>query len=1832
VNNKWKIKCQVSLLAVSLASLFVFFPKTALGATYTINSPETDTDGACTNPYIDTANDCTIREAITTANDNAGADIVVFNIDASFQADPAYYNNSQYTITPTTVLPDITGQTTITARASWDVTNDRPGIKLYSALTTFNALIFSAGAANSLITSLEIQGFSYAIYLSSSTTTIGTDCDGSNDTQERNVIHGGANGIYMTGSSNIIAGNWLGLDDDNSYSGYSGNGIYITGTTADTNVIGFREGVATCTSAVQRNVIATGTTSSSNAISLAGTSNNVSGNSAVAPDHNIIAGNYIGTDNTGTANRGSGGVGLRLAKAATLNFIGTDGDGIDDEFEGNVIVAPLTGITFYGTSDFTITGNNRIAGNYIGVKAVTGNAIIDNTTMTVGVIIHGVGNIVGWCDSSDHATLCSDAGTGATQRNIIGGASSDQIRFGALANANYIYGNYIGVGLDGASDISLAIGAFIHRASTNNKLGGNGNRANTIKYNTIGVKLDGDYTGSRTSGGIQTPITNTTVTNNTVANNDTYGIQAYWTENFGASSITVSNNTMQNNGSAGFDIIGSSPAVTNNIISNNGTYGIQVSPGFIKRNVPDWNANEAATSYDPANAATNILSAPTITGNTVTNNNSGGIYQLDDRSSNYATLFADNTISNNNSQFAIKQSWYGAIELLDKNNSPIPAAAWSDTTAIAGTNSSAAAVTAGGDDMIFGSIGIAYTDVTSWFTITDYTINDAGVTTNFNPYTITATGTYTNHTGVAYTFDGSDNDTTYSGVLANGITTDSLYRFQIAKGVSSTVPSTPSNVTPTADTTTATLTPTLTTSTFSDTTETHASTTWQIYSTTALCAANGTGDVYSTTSSTALTSLTLSNNLISDTTYYWHAAYTNSYGNTSNYSTCTAFTTFNTTPRLINNIPDISWNEDETLLQGLNLASYFVDVQNQTLTYGLDLSDPEHITITNNDNELTFSATTNWYGTATLDITACDTDNECVSANTITLTVNSVNDLPIAPASDFSPNNATVATLTPTINWANGTDTEDSAEQLYYDVWLSTQINASNDPIQQLTSTVGQNTLTISTSLLDKITYYYIVRTIDSAGAASDWSDVQRFSIDVEKQPAFTITKNLQIITSDLTPLAAIVNSDLWSKIKLVIQQFSLAALLVCAGTVLTALANLWRKLPTLQQIAVVLLKQPALAFASLVNQDQNGNYKSSYTSFSQQIIPWRRVLQYSIAGLMLFVSLNFTAHTLATQVDVSAVAPGDTIRYTVTYKNTGTGAATAVTLNDALPTDTTLLADSITLNRSTSNLTPTVTSISNISLNTVNSNESGTLQYQATVNNPVTNTNLTTPAASLTTTDLSTTTTSNTTNTPITAASLNITLRTDTFIPITNATLNLFNDTISDANLVWTGTTNEQGMASTTGFRAGSYWLSVTNSSYNINPQLVNLNYQTITSVLLVFSTTIPEEQTTNTNLIKNTNTSYVNTNVNTVVNQTKNNNSTNQQNNPLPIPITELNNDSDQFITNTTKKIITAVTDIINQPIGKLLTHAVQVIGLAVWPIAIGSQLLLATTAVTSLTDLYLLIARFIGAVFGLRKKRQPWGTVYDAITKRPLDPAYVTIKTKSGKTVKESITDLDGRYEFFLDAGSYKIAAIKTHYHFPSKQLNGQFKDELYNNLYYGELFSTTTNEVITRNIPLDPIDFDWNEFEKNKKHQFKFYSRRKFIINLISYTAYGIGFAISLLLMLIQRSWFNIIIFIIYLLLIIYQLFWLPKRRAAVIKFSNGQPLSFAILRVYSARLQREMKSTVTDAYGRFYLLLSPGNYYWTVTEKLADGTYKQIYQSKPIHLKTGVLPKKIIIDK
>jgi hypothetical protein len=277
--------------------------------------------------------------------------------------------------------------------------------------------------------------------------------------------------------------------------------------------------------------------------------------------------------------------------------------------------------------------------------------------------------------------------------------------------------------------------------------------------------------------------------------------------------------------------------------------------------------------------------------------------------------------------------------------------------------------------------------------------------------------------------------------------------------------------------------------------------------------------------------------------------------------------------------------------------------------------------------------------------------------------------------------------------------------------------------------------------------------------------------------------------------------------------------------------------------------------------------------------------------------------------------------------------------------------------------------------------------------------------------------------------------------------------------------------------------------------------------------------------------------------------------------------------------------------------------------------------------LTSLPSLAGRFGSMLLTLvfYRRKRPWGVVFDSETKEPLDPAYVSvIDTATDNEVFNQITDIDGRFGFFLKQGTYKIVVNKTNYLFPSKKLAGQMKDNVYDNLYFGETFSVVGNEkIITLNVPMDRLATDWNQEAKEKQKVLHYFTRNHALVDAILNLLFVGGFVASVVITYLSPVWWNFLMLGLYILIIILQSLGLGAIKSGRVT-KAGQPLQHAIVRVYSASLNHEIAHRVTDEEGRYYVLVPRSDVYVTIETKNPDGTYTKLFTSPTFHAGKGMI--------
>jgi YVTN family beta-propeller protein len=362
------------------------------------------------------------------------------------------------------------------------------------------------------------------------------------------------------------------------------------------------------------------------------------------PGGNIIQGNYIGTDLTGTiarANRtdgvwmdGPSNVigGDAIASPATRNVIsGNNGRGVmisGANATSNAIVGNYIGLDRTGTVDLgngsdgiqvfgalgaiiggatagsanVISGNNGngisfqsnatggiVQSNLIGTNAL-GTAAVGNTQNGISIVT-GASHVIG--------------GSTAASRNVISGNQTSGV-FINNSTTNFVQGNYIGTNVTGTSPIpNLTAGVSIQANS--NTIGGSAAGArNVISGNATGVLISsgstsnlvqGNAIGTAADGVSSLPNTGDGVLVSSGTNNDIGGLP-----------LQQQGNIIAFNGGRGVGVTaGTGNRINYNAIRNNG--GLAIDLGGVGVTANDLN--------DPDLGANNLMNYPVIASATV---------------------------------------------------------------------------------------------------------------------------------------------------------------------------------------------------------------------------------------------------------------------------------------------------------------------------------------------------------------------------------------------------------------------------------------------------------------------------------------------------------------------------------------------------------------------------------------------------------------------------------------------------------------------------------------------------------------------------------------------------------------------------------------------------------------------------------------------------------------------------------------------------------------------------------------------------------------------------------------------------------------------------------------------------------------------------------------------------------------------------------------------------------------------------------------------------------------------------------------------------------------
>lgn len=499
-----------------------------------------------------------LREAIVAANNTPGPQEIVFNIPRS---DPGF-TGTVFQLQPTAPLPEISGGgTTINGPSQTLFTGDTnpagpeivldgrragrvvDGLVITSSLNVVQGLVINSFSGNGVkIVGRALQNVVAGNY-------IGTDETG---TRARpNQFYGviiGSNGSQ----SNLIGGTVP--EDRNVISGNESHGVALNFPTLDNRIVGNfigttasgtetlpNNGNGVFLSSVRENIIGGTTAGSGNVIS----GNRRHGVSIEASLNNQVAGNYIGTDVTGSVALPNGQSGIMVSNGTDSTLIG----GLSPLARNVISANMLHGVEVTGNSVST-----NLQGNFIGTDK-SGAVALGNGAN--GVVINSAGNQVG--------------GLIPQARNVIAGNGADGLVIGRGSARNVVVGNFVGVAVTAEGLPNGGSGLLLTDTTDNTVGGATPASANVIGSNWgHGIRLlrahnnqvVGNFIGSDAGGSLRLGQgrdglrLQDSVGNRIEANHIAYSAQAGISILGASSNNRISRNAIFDNGTLGIDLNG----------------------------------------------------------------------------------------------------------------------------------------------------------------------------------------------------------------------------------------------------------------------------------------------------------------------------------------------------------------------------------------------------------------------------------------------------------------------------------------------------------------------------------------------------------------------------------------------------------------------------------------------------------------------------------------------------------------------------------------------------------------------------------------------------------------------------------------------------------------------------------------------------------------------------------------------------------------------------------------------------------------------------------------------------------------------------------------------------------------------------------------------------------------------------------------------------------------------------------------------------------------------------------------------------------------------------
>ncbi len=216
------------------------------------------------------------------------------------------------------------------------------------------------------------------------------------------------------------------------------------------------------------------------------------------------------------------------------------------------------------------------------------------------------------------------------------------------------------------------------------------------------------------------------------------------------------------------------------------------------------------------------------------------------------------------------------------------------------------------------------------------------------------------------------------------------------------------------------------------------------------------------------------------------------------------------------------------------------------------------------------------------------------------------------------------------------------------------------------------------------------------------------------------------------------------------------------------------------------------------------------------------------------------------------------------------------------------------------------------------------------------------------------------------------------------------------------------------------------------------------------------------------------------------------------------------------------------------------------------------------------------------GLRRRRYPWGTVFDAQSDLPLELAIVRLKTAEGRILETRVTDRAGRFGFLAHSGTFLLEAIKNGFETaPASSASGSRYQPV---LHSPKMVIAQDEAVILVNIPLRSLVSKGGRWLSGSRW-----------LGTLHRPALFISVPVGLANYLLLPSSLNLIVLIVLGLVIASEWLILSPRFFGLVTGPDHRPLAGVVLQLVRTEDRKVVCTQVTDYLGHYSFLVRPGSY-------------------------------------